>query len=873
MNNSVLLTRMHDRVVSDKEDGDVAYYHALCIQLEYLTKLATAGVVACLGDDADRQRYGLEHQLVRANSIGDWVNVLNATLTGPAAQLFYSSARTTIRDFTQRVSSGDWRYLAVEKLYQAAKLSGIDTQIGAKVQLRQFFENSVSLRNRTRGHGAITPSRCSLLSPLIQDAVVQLTEHLQLFRLPWAYLHRNLSGKYRVSRLSGDTSVFDYLKKTRDMKLHNGVYLYLDQPIRVPLLFSDAELLDVYLPNGNFKAKWFEVLSYLTDDTKPQEGANWTDPRGRLPSSETEGPPVLEQVGNVFANLPPKLGGYISRPTLENDLLKELQQTDRHPIVSMTGSGGIGKTSTAIAVLHQLATLNHSPYEVVLWMSARDIDLLETGPKPVKPRVLTRKDIARVAVDLLEPSERVKDGFDSEAYFAQCLTAGAAGTTLFVIDNFETVEDPADLFGWLDTYIRPPNKVLITTRFREFVGDYPIEIRGMVDDEALKLIGQEARRLKIDDLMGAEYKEELIRESDGHPYVIKILLGQVEKEGRVVKPRRIVASADHILTALFERTYANLDPAAQRVFLLLSSWRVLVPSVAVEAVILRPDNERLDVKGALDQLHRFSLVDEVVSEADSMIFVGVPLAASMFGRSKLGVSLMKAAVEDDRRLLIEFGAGKREDVRRGVYPRVERLVHKIARDSSGDPTIMGKNLPILEYLASSVPKAYLKLAELVLESGGDESTVEQAKAYLKDFLQRSEDPVQNRDIWLWLADLCRSTDDSSGEVHALSEAVLLPTTGPEKIADIANRLNRRIRALKGQKIEEAWSPEMRTLIQRVIVAMEKHLSALSATECSRLAWLLLNIGDPERAEKIVNIGISQDPTNEHCQKLKNRLNS
>jgi len=39
---------------------------------------------------------------------------------------------------------------------------------------------------------------------------------------------------------------------------------------------------------------------------------------------------------------------------------------------------------------------------------------------------------------------------------------------LFVFDNFETVSNPVQTYNWIDTYIRTQNKVLITSRFREF---------------------------------------------------------------------------------------------------------------------------------------------------------------------------------------------------------------------------------------------------------------------------------------------------------------------------------------------------------------------------------------------------------------------
>ena len=65
---------------------------------------------------------------------------------------------------------------------------------------------------------------------------------------------------------------------------------------------------------------------------------------------------------------------------------------------------------------------------------------------------------------------------------------------LFVFDNFETVVSPAETFAWLDTYIRLPNKVLITTRIRgNFKADFPIHVGGMTDSECETLISTTAQ--------------------------------------------------------------------------------------------------------------------------------------------------------------------------------------------------------------------------------------------------------------------------------------------------------------------------------------------------------------------------------------------
>lgn len=92
---SPLLDRINARLELDKQDGNIAYLHALTLKLEYLTKLVTSVVLACIADDLDRHRYLLEHRLIRAEGIGNWADVLNTALTGPAVQHCHCSMATT----------------------------------------------------------------------------------------------------------------------------------------------------------------------------------------------------------------------------------------------------------------------------------------------------------------------------------------------------------------------------------------------------------------------------------------------------------------------------------------------------------------------------------------------------------------------------------------------------------------------------------------------------------------------------------------------------------------------------------------------------------------------------------------------------------
>ena len=155
MSSGPLFDKINDRVALDKEEGDIAYFHVLALQLEYLTKLVTAGVLACIADDADRHRYTLEHKLVRADSLGEWVAVLNAALTGPAAHCFMPQAAAVVRHLNERVGEGDWRYSAVRDLQAVAQRFGVESQVGAKASLRQLFQIGAPSSKQdegTRGH-------------------------------------------------------------------------------------------------------------------------------------------------------------------------------------------------------------------------------------------------------------------------------------------------------------------------------------------------------------------------------------------------------------------------------------------------------------------------------------------------------------------------------------------------------------------------------------------------------------------------------------------------------------------------------------------------------------------------------------------------
>lgn len=276
------LDRMWERVEVGRSDS--TFFHDLMYAAEMTVKLIVAALVAALDDDKDRSRFRQVSQLVRADGIGDWASALTEVLTGPPSQHLLVEARTEQRELTQKVGSDGWQHQAAHLLHSCLTLVDPGCEPPpTKVDGLRCIHDFARLRNKTRGHGAPKTEVLSKISPSLEQALRLITEYLSLFKREWAYLHRNLSGKYRVTRLSETAAAFDSLKQHTNARLPNGVYIHLGQPVRIELAQSDADASDFYLANGGFNEKRFAMLSYTTGSTVFADAAPLSQPDDAAP--------------------------------------------------------------------------------------------------------------------------------------------------------------------------------------------------------------------------------------------------------------------------------------------------------------------------------------------------------------------------------------------------------------------------------------------------------------------------------------------------------------------------------------------------------------------------------------------------------------
>ena len=347
------------------------------------------------------------------------------------------------------------------------------------------------------------------------------------------------------------------------------------------------------------------------------------------------------------------------------------------------------------------------------------------------------------------------------------------------------------------------------------------------------------------------------------PNVLKIMLGEVKKAGKAVKPDKLIDKHDDVLNSLFERTYTRLPMVAQRVFLTLCSWKSLVAETAIQAVLLRPGNEITDVSEAIDDLHNSSLVEKNESESDNELYWSVPLASRLFGLQKLETNRMQMQIRDDLKFLHLFGASQESDVKRGMQPRITRLFREIETRVLRDGYSVEDFVPIIESVARQYPDTWLLLADLYKRLGGES----QFESTLERYVESSDSADEKRMAWEKLASHFQARSKYADELFARIQLAQLPDTDYETISDAGNRFN----SIVKQPDFEFEHDDKSQIVQLLIRLMEQRNSEADATDFSRLGWLYMHNNQLDKAEDTALRGLEKANNHEHCTRLLQRV--
>lgn len=862
------LRQMLKRVDADSTESESTHFRSLLLLGEMLYKIVVLSFVSAIKDDTSRSRYSIERGILREDGIGGW-NVLDKVRD--LNSLMYRDASDDFSEITTtRSKKGTWQYLAVQKMEETlAIVKSYEPKLKATACLMDWFRLFPELRNATKGHGAIPTQTEGSASEPLKESIDAILDNLHLFKREWSYMRRTQQGKYRVATLGKHSESFQYLKTARAKELEKiystGVYVFWSKPIRVSLIEVYADNSDeLFLPNGKWDRNSYELICYTSGAVKRLETEEYEKPAQTLPPSETDPLGELSILGETFSNVPANREGYIRREQLEVELLDSLMQTDSRPIITLQGRGGIGKTWLTLEVIHRIAETQR--FSGIIWFSARDVDLQEGGYRLVKPSLRTIGEMASEYCRLLDYDNSVSKpkNADRLAFLSQDMGSQTnifGGPILFVIDNFETFEEPFADFAWIEQNIRNPNKVLITSRERFFKADYPIVVEGLEREEYYKLVDMISGRYGA--TITQQNRDELYSKTGGHPYVVKLVLAEMISSG-TRSHQRILASRMDVLDVLFRKSYNRLYPEAKRVFLTLCKWTSWVP-VSILSAAINSEGDHIDVQAAVDEIYRTSLIEkEESAEGVQMCFV--PLTARVFGVAKIETSGLGMEVDRDSAVLQSFGVFQNAGYGDNMKPRLYQFLDSRA-DDFHDDGYGGKTGPILEDLLVSDPSLALTIYDyLVMRHRVSNATKPYLIELLKTYISASDNNDRRAYCWSEIIRMqheMQYTRELIATIYSIGASRTLPF---DLISECANILNKIRRDLSPEEIRAHD-----TARREILEAMDREISSAQADDFAKMAWLTLADRDTVRASKYVEAGLRIEPRNEHCLNARKRI--
>jgi len=510
-------------------------------------------------------------------------------------------------------------------------------------------------------------------------------------------------------------------------------------------------------------------------------------------------------------------------------------------------------------VAHCIAKLDDPPFEHIVWFSARDVDLRSTGSSEVRPSVIDLESVSQRFGQLFSDWGG-ETNTEALANALQSPIGVSSKGILFIFDNFETFSDVKGLHKFLDEHTHLPNKALITSGVRAFVADYPIEVRGMESEEAERMLINTAKTLGIENLMIPETIDRIYEFTGGHAYVMRILVGEMAKDGRYTPPALVMGRRGDIVDAVFQRSFNKLSESGRTIFLLVANWKSNIPEIGLLVVL---GVRGVDVIEGLDECCRLSLVNPVETSGEEN-FYSVPQLARGFAKKKLQGDPDRLVIQQDMETLQKFGVASKLSPDDAPEQRlIDHFIKDCFENIGKAEESVNRADKLLEALACSWPTGWSKLAKFRERTGVERQLVYYA-------LRRAvEEQPFSKDAWLDRARYAEKYGNDGVRVSSLVSAVDADPSDVELVSDVALKLCQYIH----DHIADIPETRRGVYLASVRSHMERIANKLTATGLSRLAWLFLLENKKEDARRYAGIGCKKDPHNHHCLRIIDRLDA
>jgi len=302
---------------------------------------------------------------------------------------------------------------------------------------------------------------------------------------------------------------------------------------------------------------------------------------------------------------------FFGRDALLDEIMSVLREPDRKPIIGLDGMGGIGKTALAREVVERC--LAENLFDTVIWEPKSS----EIGLRMIRPLTWVSL-MAAIGRQLGAPDIQSLPDVGKEARLTSLLQARKV---LLVLDNLETVvRDQEELSERLLPFFSH-SRCLMTSR-RRFRGNvYALNLKGLEQEDGVRLLRYEATERGIQRVAAAESHDlrQIAQTTGGSPLAMKLVVGQLQHLPLEVVLRSLqevqldgeaTDESDYIrfYKNIFWNSWQLLNETAQR---LLVSMAVFAPGIGgtLDAIQSTSNLDQTVLLNAVEELWRFSFLE------------------------------------------------------------------------------------------------------------------------------------------------------------------------------------------------------------------------------------------------------------------------
>lgn len=321
--------------------------------------------------------------------------------------------------------------------------------------------------------------------------------------------------------------------------------------------------------------------------------------------------------------------GFVRRLGLEKELKRKI--LGRHPVVTVLGDGGNGKSALALQTAYNLASSRDHEFDAIAWVTA-------------KSSVLTVGEIGRIKGALtssLEIFDTVADDFaekgnDPLERIVRLLTDN---TVLLFIDNLETVLDDR-LKEFAENL--PGNSKLVFTSRVPLGSDLSVKVTPFSDNEAVTLFRRLVQAYSIDQFKSASDQEiqKITRKLGSKPLVIKWFIHGIESG---LTTQSILSKRDIAVQFCLENVFDKLTFDGVQV---ARVYAVIPGRLSPNVVQTLSGLSALEVEAAIAELSRYAIISNIGTKAYENTY-----EMSEFARRFLNLT---KDIEADKKLRVEY---------------------------------------------------------------------------------------------------------------------------------------------------------------------------------------------------------------------------